>query len=149
MKFLMLTFIVFGNVCKIIETTDNIEKPSSCGCSQNRITEKEANSNFCINSGSEDVNSCELDKKEFSSTKEDHKYVNMVKINGNKFIMGTDHPIFIADGEGPARNVSLDSFYLDKYEVSNADFEKFVAETGYVTEVTELLFYLLYKGKAL
>ncbi|KAA0186468.1 hypothetical protein HAZT_HAZT007614 [Hyalella azteca] len=48
--------------------------------------------------------------------------------------MGTDSPIFIADGEGPARLIEVKPFYLDKYEVSNAKFAKFVKETNYVTE---------------
>ncbi len=30
--------------------------------------------------------------------------------------------------------VQIDDFYLDKYEVSNAEFARFVAATGYVTE---------------
>jgi len=48
--------------------------------------------------------------------------------------VGTDSPILVADGEGPARKVTLDSFWMDVYEVSNADFKKFVKATGYVTE---------------
>lgn len=35
--------------------------------------------------------------------------------------------------EGPQHNVVLDSFYIDRYEVTNAQFEKFVAATGYRT----------------
>jgi sulfatase modifying factor 1 len=48
--------------------------------------------------------------------------------------MGTDVPIFVADGEAPARRVSMSPFYLDVHEVSNAEFNRFVLETGYVTE---------------
>ncbi|XP_068234918.1 formylglycine-generating enzyme [Palaemon carinicauda] len=58
----------------------------------------------------------------------------MVKIPGGKFIMGTNQPHFEADGEQPARWVELDSFYMDVYEVSNAEFQLFVQATGYKTE---------------
>lgn len=59
---------------------------------------------------------------------------NMVLIPKGTFLMGTNHPVFEADHEGPARNVSLELFYLDKYEVSNEDFNSFVEQTNYITE---------------
>ena len=34
----------------------------------------------------------------------------------------------------PARRVTLPSFLLDVHEVSNSEFQLFVADTGYVTE---------------
>lgn len=49
--------------------------------------------------------------------------------------MGTDDPQIKQDGEAPARRVAIDAFYMDAYEVSNAEFEKFVNSTGYLTEV--------------
>jgi sulfatase modifying factor 1 len=58
----------------------------------------------------------------------------MVFIKGGKFMMGTDEPVFVADGEGPSREVTLSDFYLDIHEVSNAEFELFVNATGYRTE---------------
>ncbi len=59
----------------------------------------------------------------------------MVKIKGGKFMMGTDKPIIVPDGEGPARKVTVSSFWMDVHEVSNSEFELFVNSTGYVTEV--------------
>ncbi|KAG9470174.1 hypothetical protein GDO78_018710 [Eleutherodactylus coqui] len=59
---------------------------------------------------------------------------NMVLLPSGVFTMGTDEPGIPPDGEGPARRVHIDSFYMDKYEVSNAEFEKFVVATGHVTE---------------
>uniref|UniRef100_A0A8C0QBR6 Sulfatase modifying factor 1 n=2 Tax=Canis lupus familiaris TaxID=9615 RepID=A0A8C0QBR6_CANLF len=59
----------------------------------------------------------------------------MVLIPAGVFTMGTDDPQIKQDGEAPARRVSIDAFYMDAYEVSNADFEKFVNSTGYLTEV--------------
>ena len=57
-----------------------------------------------------------------------------VPIKGGEFTMGTDKPILPQDGEGPARRVKVSDFLMDKYETSNADYAKFVADTGYVTE---------------
>lgn len=48
--------------------------------------------------------------------------------------MGTNKPILIKDGEFPSRNVTLNSFYIDQYEVSNGKFLAFVQATGYVSE---------------
>ncbi|KAM5315230.1 formylglycine-generating enzyme isoform 3-T3 [Glossophaga mutica] len=58
----------------------------------------------------------------------------MVPVPGGVFTMGTDDPQIKQDGEAPARRVTLDAFYMDAYEVSNSDFEKFVNATGYLTE---------------
>ncbi|MPC84321.1 Sulfatase-modifying factor 1 [Portunus trituberculatus] len=59
----------------------------------------------------------------------------MVHIPGGKFVMGTNDPVFTADGEQPARWVEIDGFYMDVYEVSNAEFQLFVLANDYVTEV--------------
>ncbi|KAI1234582.1 hypothetical protein IHE44_0003640 [Lamprotornis superbus] len=60
--------------------------------------------------------------------------MDMVAIPGGVFTMGTHEPKIQQDGEGPARRVHVDSFYMDQYEVSNQDFERFVNSTGYITE---------------
>lgn len=65
----------------------------------------------------------------------------MVYIPGGTFTMGTNEPVFVADGEMPARRVTLDSFYMDKYEVSNAEFERFVTATSYKTEASACTFF--------
>lgn len=62
---------------------------------------------------------------------------NMVFIKGDTFEMGTSEPHFPTDLEGPLRNVTVDPFYLDKYEVSNQNFLQFVRATGYKTEAEE------------
>jgi len=62
----------------------------------------------------------------------------MVELPGGRFTMGTDDDIgFPADGEGPARTVELDPFYISKYAVTNAEFLEFVRETDYTTEAEE------------
>ena len=55
---------------------------------------------------------------------------NMVYIEGGTFMMGSDAN---RPDELPIHEVTLDGFWMDKYEVTNADFAKFVEETGHVT----------------
>lgn len=58
----------------------------------------------------------------------------MAFIKGGTFTMGTDDPKIPYDGEAPARQVTLDDFYFDVYETSNAEFDRFVHDVGYMTE---------------
>ncbi|XP_078465787.1 formylglycine-generating enzyme isoform X1 [Lampetra planeri] len=58
----------------------------------------------------------------------------MKAVPGGTFTMGTDEPIIVPDGEGPARRVRVGAFRAHTHEVSNADFERFVTATGHVTE---------------
>ncbi len=59
----------------------------------------------------------------------------MVRISGGSFLMGTeDKDRWVEDGEEPIREVSVNSFYMDACAVTNAQFVRFVDETGYVTE---------------
>jgi formylglycine-generating enzyme required for sulfatase activity len=59
----------------------------------------------------------------------------MAEVPGGTFEMGTDDDVgFPADGEGPRRTVDLDPFYVDRHQVTNAEFYQFVTETGYTTD---------------
>lgn len=59
----------------------------------------------------------------------------MVALPGGRFLMGTDDGVgFAADGEGPARPVTVGPFLIDPVAVTNARFAAFVERTGYVTE---------------
>jgi sulfatase modifying factor 1 len=59
----------------------------------------------------------------------------MALVPGGEFLMGTDsREGYPADGEGPARKVSLHPFWIDTLAVSNAHFAKFVGAVAYVTE---------------
>ncbi|MCA9120485.1 MAG: formylglycine-generating enzyme family protein [Planctomycetales bacterium] len=59
----------------------------------------------------------------------------MVKLEGGRFLMGCDGPkAWSADGEGPVREVTVDSFLLDSCVVSNEQFARFVDDTGYKTD---------------
>lgn len=60
---------------------------------------------------------------------------DMVLLDGGEFLMGGRKTKgFPADGEGPVRKVKVNSFYIDRCAVTNADFAAFVDETGYETE---------------
>ena len=59
----------------------------------------------------------------------------MKLIRGGIFLMGTDYPHgFPSDGEGPIREVQVDTFYMDQTAVTNSQFAKFIRETKYKTE---------------
>src|SRR5262249_56918687 len=63
----------------------------------------------------------------------------MVQIPAGKFWIGRAFAIYIDSGDlqardkmddRPANNVYLDAFYIDKYEVNNTDYAKFVQATS-------------------
>src|SRR5580704_1287645 len=53
-----------------------------------------------------------------------------VQIPGGSFRMGSAD--FYIE-ERPVHEVTVDGFWMDRYEVTNEQFAKFTAETGYVT----------------
>jgi len=64
---------------------------------------------------------------------------NMVQIPAGKFWMGRAYTIYTDSADlvpldklddRPANNIYLDAFYLDKYEVTNAEYAKFLQATG-------------------
>ena len=60
----------------------------------------------------------------------------MVLIKGQSYLMGNEKPAEngeVYPEEGPVHQVEVSSFWIDKYEVTNAQFKEFVDATGYVT----------------
>ncbi len=58
-----------------------------------------------------------------------------MRVPGGLFRMGSEDPFaYPADGEGPAHEVSLRPFLIDRYVVSNDRFATFAAATAYVTD---------------
>jgi formylglycine-generating enzyme required for sulfatase activity len=57
----------------------------------------------------------------------------MVWIPGGEFTMGqdSDHPR--QQNESPSHRVRVDGFWMDEHDVTNAEFRRFIEETGYVT----------------
>src|ERR1051325_6020874 len=63
----------------------------------------------------------------------------MVQIPAGKFWMGRAYTLYVDSADliprdklddRPANNVYLDAFYIDKYEVTNEEYAKFVQATG-------------------
>ncbi len=54
----------------------------------------------------------------------------MAFVPAGDFLMGSDRHY---PEEAPARRVHVEGFWIDRHEVTNADFARFVAETGHVT----------------
>ncbi|MEF0942271.1 formylglycine-generating enzyme family protein [Rhizobium sp. BR 362] len=57
---------------------------------------------------------------------------------GGRVLVGTRKPLLPFDGEGPVRTVQIEDFRLSVGAVTNAEFARFVRETGYVTEAERL-----------
>lgn len=117
------------------ETSDT----GGCGCQTNRQKKEDNESEDDeVTVEDEEESVVESPSFKYSSTaniKANFPRTNtMVQIPGGEYTMGVKDPIFVADGEGPARQVYVDSFYLDVYEVSNLEFEVFVKATGFETE---------------
>ncbi|KAG7201484.1 hypothetical protein KM043_004243 [Ampulex compressa] len=111
--------------CLGLTTGDDTQEPR-CGCKANRRTNVKFDSEeTCSTNG---AGTCRANGVTSFITE------GMAKVNGGKFSIGTNSPVFTADGEGPRREVFLDSFYIDKWEVSNEDFAVFVESTDYKTE---------------
>ena len=100
----------------------------------------------------------EVPGAEVTHPKDDSK---MVLVPAGEFIMGTSQSQLqkIVQGrrdadalkkifahEQPQHRVYLDSFYIDKYEVTNRQFKKFVDATGYVTDAEEQGWGYLWEG---
>lgn len=67
--------------------------------------------------------------------------------SGGSFLMGTDSDeAWKDDGEGPVREVALRPFYIDACAVSNAQFEKFVEATHYVTDAERFGWSFVFRG---
>ena len=72
---------------------------------------------------------------------------DMALIAGGSFLMGSDDRwAYPADGEGPVREISLDSFWIDRMAVSNQAFGSFVEATGYATEAERFGWSFVFAG---
>ena len=72
-----------------------------------------------------------------------HPTAGMVRLQGGVFSQGArpERP-----EEGPPHPVTVGAFLIDRTDVTNADFARFVAATGYVTEAERPLDPKLYPG---
>lgn len=58
--------------------------------------------------------------------------MGMVHVPGGEFLMGSDSKL-AQPNERPAHKVRVHGFWMDQHHVTNAEFRKFVAATGYIT----------------
>jgi len=134
------SFFAFLFIILIIHTFPSATaEESSCGCSESIKRDKlvdvcDSVNGKCSDIPSSPAKSALLSDPELESYKDQPRRNQMQKLNGGEFNMGTDKPVFAADGESPARKAIIDSFYLDVHEVSNAEFARFVDATGHITE---------------
>jgi formylglycine-generating enzyme len=71
----------------------------------------------------------------------------MELLPGGEFLMGSaDRLAYPADGEGPVRPIKLSGFWIDKCAVTNAQFARFVDESGYVTEAERFGWSFVFAG---
>jgi formylglycine-generating enzyme len=71
----------------------------------------------------------------------------MIALDGGEFLMGsTDRFAYPDDGEGPLRRVRLDPFEVGPHAVSNADFARFVRDTGHVSEAERFGWSFVFAG---
>lgn len=78
-------------------------------------------------------NSLDEEKIVFALTEEPaEKEPGMVWIPGGEFVMGTNEADAY-EAEKPAVDVSVKGFWMDVHEVTNAQYSKFIEETGYIT----------------
>src|SRR5688572_29423561 len=58
---------------------------------------------------------------------------DLLGLAGGTFWMGSDEDRYPEDGESPPRPAHVDGFRIAAHSVTNADFARFVAATGYGT----------------
>eukprot|EP00794_Sanderia_malayensis_P007460 gene7460-8283_t len=110
------------NSCKKDESNMNTDCKYAMG--GNKIFHKTSESDKTV-----DLNEKPTD------TPKGHILLNkLVEIKGGKYLIGTDEPYFPQDGEGPEREVVVDDFKIQQFQVSNKEFAQFVDTTGYKTE---------------
>lgn len=61
-----------------------------------------------------------------------------ISIPAGTALVGTRRAVTAADSESPARRQKINGFLLDNTAVSNARFEQFISDTGYLTEAERL-----------
>lgn len=78
------------------------------------------------------LTACHSTNKGTTTTTTTHTANHMIFIPGGTFTMGGNDPDARPD-ELPRHTVTIDSFWIDDHEVTNAEFAAFVAATGYLT----------------
>lgn len=116
-------------------------KESGCSCNLNRAEgAKFTQTQSMFSNSNNDVEQCVVGhdgNNKYSIDEETSGSDGMILVPANEYQVGTDDIAIESDREGPKRIVKLQSFYLDKHEVSNKDFAHFVNKTKYKTEAEQ------------
>lgn len=131
---------------KLGASGDSEKKDSDCGCSgadrknlkkedpSYKYTEEAQDDEATVTSDDDEVYR-QFSPPEGDDTFPTRRYNDEILIPKGTFTMGTADPIIPDDGEHPPQPVTITrDYYMDKYEVSNAEYYRFVFDTGYVTE---------------
>ena len=119
-RFLLFSLLISGISLSVLSGC--AERPASMTASSDGQTE------VTKATGTQPVPAAAFDPSEYPVPE------GMVWIPGGVFDMGAAESDKQArPDEGPVHTVELDGFYMDKTEVTNAQFLKFVEATGYVT----------------
>lgn len=115
--------IVQSSVYQAPQTDVCLDKAEGCGCDQLKRPSSKPETTADSDSQKQKVAGGQTESSD-----------NMVFIPAGDFVMGTDRQFLPLDAEGPARKVFLDAFYIDKFEVTNAEFKAFVDSTNHKTD---------------
>ena len=136
---------------KIIKTVFTISLIFWVGCSNSEKPKSVENieavkPTMCaaFSKGANQINTTYLKEINQLSTSEKQvkDFSGMVKIPSGKFVMGGNNPSNLEPiqrgshprpDEFPNNTVTIDEFWMDETEVTNAQFQKFVEATGYIT----------------
>lgn len=128
--------VVESNALESVADDAGISVDGSCGCSgSSGLGRDSIMSNLYNAIDKVEISSDELScSSNMTDSLDISPNANMTFIEGGQFYMGTKSPIMPHDGEGPLRLVTVSSFLIDIYEVSNIEYKKFVKAMKYVTE---------------
>ncbi len=112
----------------------------SCTSNKQKTSGENKQAETTVDSTTEQLSCCKIDSKSRFLVQTDTTIIienpsgteGMVFIKGGTFEMGADNNQARSD-EYPKHPVQVNDFWIDEHEVTNAQFKKFVDETGYVT----------------
>lgn len=123
-----------------------LESSSNCGCNQIKRSEIEMVKNKENKDNS--VNEmCSNPANESNLMSLMHEFDDMTTIPEGEYIIGTNDEVFPKDRESPERIVYLKQFSIDKYEVSNSNFARFIQKTNYKTYAEKFGDSFIFKGQ--
>lgn len=99
-------------------------------CNSNKKSEQEKPKTSTVEDSVEKTS--EVITIEDIKSPEETNHNNMVLIEGGTFKMGAVDKDGMKN-EYPAHDVKVDSFWIDKHQITNKEFRTFIEETGYVT----------------